>query len=99
MQKIYDWMKNVAIFYILLTAVQQMIPVKKYERYIRFFMGLLLILMMSIPVMSLLRYGEEISEEFWKTYQIYQEELEEMSQENIQKFYLEEGYEKLLGDN
>lgn len=99
MRQIYDWMKNLAIFYILFTAVQQMIPAKKYERYIRFFMGLLLILMMSVPIMSLLKYGGGVWEDFWEAYQRHQEELEELNQENIQEFYLEEGYERLLGED
>ena len=39
----YQWVKTLAVFYILFSAVLHLIPDPKYERYIRSFMGLLLI--------------------------------------------------------
>ena len=42
-EEIYQWMKNLAVFYILFTAFLHLVPDKKYERYVRLFMGFLLI--------------------------------------------------------
>ena len=37
---VYQWVKNLAVFYILLTVVLHLMPDKKYDRYVRHF-GLL----------------------------------------------------------
>ena len=42
-ESFYQWVKTLAVFYILFSAVLHLIPDPKYERYIRSFMGLLLI--------------------------------------------------------
>ena len=46
-EELYLWIRNLAVFYIFFTAVLNLIPDQKYEKYVRFFMGLLLIFMMS----------------------------------------------------
>ena len=50
-EAIYSWIKCLAIFYILLTMLIHLVPTGKYQRYVRFFMGLLLIFMMSTPML------------------------------------------------
>ena len=40
-EELYTWIKNLAVFYILFTAILHLVPNGKYERYVRFFMGLL----------------------------------------------------------
>ena len=49
-EAIYDWMKCLAVFYILLSTILHLVPTGQYERYVRFFMGLLLIFMLCTPV-------------------------------------------------
>lgn len=51
-KELYLWIRNLAVFYIFFTAVLNLVPDKKYEKYVRFFMGLLLIFMMSTPILS-----------------------------------------------
>lgn len=53
-EEIYSWMKNLAVFYIVLTAVMNLIPNEKYAGYIRHFTGLLLILLLCSPLFQLL---------------------------------------------
>ena len=77
-EELYLWIRNLAVFYIFFTAVLNLIPDQKYEKYVRFFMGLLLIFMMSTPIFSILEENRE-------------KELREF--QNIQKVYLEKGYE------
>ena len=76
-EELYLWIRNLAVFYIFFTAVLNLIPDQKYEKYVRFFMGLLLIFMMSTPIFSILGKGSELTESFL----------------DIQKVYLEKGYE------
>lgn len=50
-ESFYQWVKTLAVFYILFSAVLHLIPDSKYERYIRSFMGLLLIYILCTPVL------------------------------------------------
>ena len=61
-EELYLWIRNLAVFYIFFTAVLNLIPDQKYEKYVRFFMGLLLIFMMSTPIFSILGKGSELRE-------------------------------------
>lgn len=70
-QTIYQWVRNLAVYYIVLTAVIQVLPGRAYGRYIRYFMGVLLILIMTSPLLGLLqldgrmeaRFRQELLEE------------------------------------
>ena len=42
---IYDWIKNLVFYLILMTMLMQIIPDSDYKKYIRFFTGLVLILL------------------------------------------------------
>lgn len=50
---IYDWMENISVYLVILIAVIQMIPKNTYEKYIRFFAGLVLILLLSKPILGI----------------------------------------------
>ena len=47
-ENLYAWIKNLAVFYLLFTMVLHLVPAGKYEKYVRFFMGLLLILILIV---------------------------------------------------
>lgn len=51
--EIYQWIKNLAFFHVLTTAVLHILPDKRYEQHIRLFMGLLLILLICTPVFAI----------------------------------------------
>lgn len=89
---VYQWVKNLAVFYILLTVVLHLIPDKKYDRYVRHFMGLLLIVMMSAPVFMLLGKSGKIIESFQMNFNQENEKREEREVENLQMIYLRKGY-------
>ena len=74
-EELYLWIRNLAVFYIFFTAVLNLIPDQKYEKYVRFFMGLLLIFIMSTPIFSILGKGSELTESF----------LDNFSEENREK--------------
>ena len=73
-EAIYSWIKCLAIFYILLTMLIHLVPTGKYQRYVRFFMGLLLILILLIPVFTLFGKAEELGESFQILYDKKEEE-------------------------
>lgn len=96
-EELYLWMKNLAVFYILFTAVLHLIPEKKYERYVRMFMGLLLILMMCMPLFSFLGKGEELAESFQDFYYGEEQKRQQKELADLQSLYLKKGYEWELG--
>ena len=91
--KIIRLVTILAVFYIFFTAVLNLIPDQKYEKYVRFFMGLLLIFMMSTPIFSILGKGSELTESFLNNFSEENREKELREFQNIQKVYLEKGYE------
>lgn len=97
-EELYSWMRSLAVFYILLTTVLHLAPAPKYERYIRFFMGLLLILMLASPVSAIFGKGADFRETFEKYYQQQSDELESLESENLQFVYLEKGYSSVLAE-
>ena len=88
-EELYLWIRNLAVFYIFFTAVLNLIPDQKYEKYVRFFMGLLLIFMMSTPIFSILGKGSELTESFLDNFSEENREKELREFQNIQKVYLE----------
>lgn len=90
--EIYQWVKNLAVFYILFTALIHLVPDGKYERYVRSFMGLLLIFMMITPIAALLGKSEELLKSFETFYQQETAFLQEQELSNLQEIYLEKGY-------
>ena len=70
---LYEWLQNISYYLILVTAVTYVLPSGSYRKYIRFFTGLVLILMLLIPVMNLFRIkipdGDEMFEDFLSRYE------------------------------
>lgn len=50
---LYEWIENLAVYLVLVTAAIQVIPGNGYKKYIRFFTGLVLIFMIMSPVLKL----------------------------------------------
>ena len=82
-EEIYRWVKTIAFFYIVFSAVLHLVPDVKYERYIRSFMGILLIYILSTPVFNLFGNGEKLLQEFRLN---YQEELTALEEKNTENF-------------
>lgn len=91
-ESFYQWVKTLAVFYILFSAVLHLIPDPKYERYIRSFMGLLLIYILCTPVFAAFGRESELAGIFSGRYTQEMQTLETEEAENLQEFYLREGY-------
>lgn len=50
---LYEWIENLTVYMVLVTAAIQVIPGTDYKKYIRFFTGLILILMLMSPVLKI----------------------------------------------
>lgn len=50
---IYEWLKNLAYYVILVTALFHMIPGEVYQKYIRFFTGLVMVVLLLSPILQL----------------------------------------------
>ena len=96
---IYSWIKCLAIFYILLTMIIHLVPTEKYQRYVRFFMGLLLIVMLITPLFSILKKTKTLPESFSSLYQKEESQRLTLDMENLQRSLLEEGVEEQLEKN
>ena len=72
---IYEWMENIAFYLVILVAIMQMIPQSSYQKYIRFFAGMILILMLAGPILRIFGMNELQS----TTYQNVMQEIEDAS--------------------
>lgn len=100
MEAVYNWVKNIVIFYILLTAVLHLLPKNSYQKYVRFFGGLLLVVLLLTPLMELIFKEDyllnEISyESFWQEVDTIRLDVEGMEEKQQQAYRRE--YEKAIG--
>jgi len=87
---LYEWLRNISYYLILVTAVTYVLPSGSYRKYIRFFTGLVLIAMLLMPVIDLLRKEGIPGKEVLKKYEAEIEEnipelAEEIQKESVQK--------------
>ena len=61
LEEVYKWIQNIAVYLVVVTAMLHAVPGKDYERYIRFFSGLVLIVLIFMPVLSV--FGKKHSEQ------------------------------------
>lgn len=71
MDAILGWIKPILYFSIFITVMLQLLPTDKYTKYIRFFAGLLMIVLVISPVFRLL--GGDGIEETSISKRLYQE--------------------------
>mgnify|MGYP000074274971 FL=1 len=74
MQAILDMVRMIAVFYLLEQMVLQLIPGERYERYVRFYLGLLLVLLLLQPVFQIFRLSEQLDQKVFPQ----EREMEEM---------------------
>lgn len=60
MQEILDMVRYIAVFCLLEQMVLNLLPGKIYEKYVRFYLGLLLVLLLLQPVFRILRLTEQL---------------------------------------
>ena len=93
LEEIYGWLQNISVYLIVMAAVMHAIPGKDYGKYIRFFSGLVLILMLSSPLLRLA--GMEGT--FRTLYKGKEYEMERREIERAEELYEQSGIFDLLG--
>ena len=78
LDRIYEWIQNIAFYLVLVTAVMEVIPSEGYKKYIRFFTGMVLILLTITPILKL----SGLEDRF---YTLYRSEEYEQEKREIEK--------------
>ena len=86
-QQIYGWIQNITVYLIVTAAVMHAIPGKDYGKYIRFFSGLILILLLATPILNL----TDMKERFDTLYGNSEYEMEKQEIESVDEFYKNAG--------
>lgn len=86
---LYSWVESLVCYYILLSAVTNFLPDNSFKKYIQYYLGLLLILVMLSPVFQVTGIQKEIDrcvEELGETFKDREtwEERAESFEENWQ---------------
>ncbi|MCD8098926.1 MAG: stage III sporulation protein AF [Lachnospiraceae bacterium] len=63
MEGILEMIRAVAVFYLLEQIVLYLLPGRSYEKYVRFYLGLLLVLLLLRPVFELAGLAEQLGAE------------------------------------
>lgn len=68
MNEIGEWIQNIAVYLIISAAILHAVPENGYRKYIRFFSGLVLILLLADPLLEftgMARRFETIADSLW----------------------------------
>ena len=77
-ESIYTWMQNIVFYLVIVTAVLEVLPGGNYQKYIRFFTAMVLMLLLLTPVLSLAGVKETFTELYHGyEYEQYKREIEE----------------------
>lgn len=82
-QQIYKWIQDITVYLIVTAAVMHAVPGKGYAKYIRFFSGLILILLLATPILSL----TGMKGRFETLYKNNEYELEKQEIERAEEIY------------
>ena len=79
MDGILNWVGNILFYYVLVTVVENLLPGKKYSRYVRLAAGMVLILLVLKPVTEGFHLEEQITRGFESF--TYQQDARDLSRE------------------
>ena len=77
---LYEWMKNIAFYMVLITAVIHILPNSDYKKYIRFFTGMVLVVMLATPLLKI--FGMEHPLGSLYNSKEYQEQMKKIEEES-----------------
>lgn len=78
---LYDWVRNLVFYQILTSIIINMIPANVYEKYIRFFLGMLFIIIAMQPVLKTFRLADTLDVGY--VHQMLEQEFQENKEEWI----------------
>lgn len=74
---IYEWIKNIVFYQLLISIVMNMIPDNAYQKYVRFFLGMLFLVIVTQPVFQMMNMAESIDNRYMQ--EMWEKSLEENS--------------------
>ncbi len=92
LEEIYSWIQNISVYLIVTAAVMHAIPGKEYEKYVRFFSGLVLILLLFTPLLKLT--GKETY--FQSAYRSNEYELDREAVKEAEEWFEDESFLEFL---
>ncbi len=98
MDAIFDWVKSIVFYLILLTVVTNLLPSKKYEKYVKLFTGMLMVIIVIKPITQVFSVDEIFDRNFLEmlgegeSFSI--DDTTGISFENVQEEQLLEEYER-----
>ena len=78
-EDLFIWVRNIAYYMILVTAMMQVMPNKSFQKYMKLFTGMILILMMTSPLLEL--FGLNPEKEALLNIEKYREKMEEIERD------------------
>lgn len=75
---LYEWIRNIAFYMILSTVLLEALPVSEYKKYIRFFMGMILVLLLMMPIWKVFGTAQFLESVFDSS--VYEKEVERMEE-------------------
>lgn len=63
---LYEWVKNIVFYMVLVTAVMNVLPNSSYKKYIKLFTGMIMIILVLTPINKLLGIDSKLDNAFIK---------------------------------
>ena len=60
----YAWIRDIVFYFILVSVVMNVMPDSKYRKYVRFFLGIVLIILMVQPLLQFLNLSDSLDANF-----------------------------------
>ncbi len=100
MEAIYEVIKSVSVYLILVTVLLNLVSGSTYKKYVQLVCGMILILIVLMPVMNLLSLGDDLGYQFHLSdFEIKMREDGVFKEaEEVQQKKIEEAYKRLLKD-
>lgn len=98
-ESLYAWIKNIAFYLIFITAVFQMIPNRQYQKYIKLFTGMLLVMFIMSPVSKWFGTEDVMEQVYLKdSFSMEMKEIkaDEEAADRVRSRYLLESYKKQI---
>ena len=102
MDYLLEWVRNLSSYLVLVTVVSHVAPEGTCQKYLRFFAGLVLAVLLASPLLELLH----LTDTFTGLYEsaVYEQQLREMEEasrflENLEVPLWEEGSEDIWTEN
>ena len=93
LEEVYAWIQNISVYLIVAAAVMHAVPGKDYGKYIRFFSGLMLILLVFTPLLKVMGMGDT----FYMLYKGNEYEMEKREIEMTEELYEKSDLSGILG--